>query len=44
MPLLTSTTVGQGSDKSVEKGYEKNMGHDRREPWANVEHEAIVQT
>ena len=23
MPLLTSTTVGQGSDKSTEKGYEE---------------------
>ena len=26
------------------KGVLADMGHDRREPWANAEHEAIVQT
>ena len=26
------------------KRYGENVGHDRHEPWANVEHKAIVQT
>ena len=35
MPLLTSTTAGQGSDKSVEKGYGETwvttgVKHDKR--------------
>ena len=43
MPLLTSMTVGQGSDKSAERVW-GDVGHDRREPRANAKHEATVQT
>jgi len=41
-PLLTSMSVGQVSNKSVEKSM-GDLGHDQRELQSNTEHEAIVQ-
>jgi len=43
-PLLTSTTVGQGSDKSAEKGYGETWVTTGVKPRVNTEHKATVQT
>ena len=39
---MTSTMVEQVSDKSTEKST-GDMGHDRREPQVDAEHEATMQ-
>ena len=44
LPLLTSTTAGQGSDKSAENGYGETWVTTGVKPRANTEHKATVQT